>query len=263
MGDIGKLFEEVNNNYFQTENKPVTRVYADLEYLQDLRFGALMYGVTIPEEMKYINSCIKRYNNRYNLKTAKYFGALKKSEEDITKLLNTPIDRDRICFLAPWTSVYYQLSSVLLALQKHNHQILEQDQKIKLFINVSDVVYPIELQKYLIQSLEQQLGIEVEIIQQERYTADVQEYLSYEMLFLYDYGKFINTFPAAFVGEGKFSDTRIIAMPYIEEGLGHKPEDYEHILDSTERGLDVYCDFVFLRSQILTDKTEKSEVVNG
>ena len=262
MGDLGKIFEEVGKSYFDTETKPVTRVYADLEYLQDLRFGALMYGVTIPEEMNYIHSCLRRYNERYELKTAKYFSALKKTEADIDRLLQSPIDCDRICFLSPWTSVYFQMIEILTALKRHNKHIMEEVQKIHLVINVADVHYPVELQKYLIQALEQQLDITVEIIEQSRYTASLDEYLSYQILFLYDYGRFINTFPSAFVGEGKFFDTRLIAMPYIEEGLGHKPDDYENVLSSTERGLDIYCDFAFLRSTIVLDKTEKSEV-NG
>ena len=262
MSNVGKTFEEAGKAFFDQDAKPVLRVYADLEYLQDLRLGALLYGCTVDAEMKYIHSCLDRYNNRYDLHTAKYFGALKKTDEDLDNLLKTPIVRDRICFLAPWTSTYYRMMEILDMYNSHNKQMLDNPQKIHLTINVSDVQYPIELKQFLEQSLGHQLNLDVEVQQLQRYTADAAEYLEYQMLFIYDYGRFVNTFPNAFVGEGKFSDTRIIAQPYIEEGLGHQPEDYEDILASTEKGMDIYCDFVFLRSDILLDKTEKSKV-NG
>ena len=76
-------------------------------------------------------------------------------------------------------------------------------------------------------------------------------------MFLYDYGQFVQRFPNEFVGEGKFSDIRIIAQPYIDESLGHKPEDYEFVLKSTEKGMDIYCDFSFLRSNIIKDSNEE------
>ena len=250
MSDLGKTFEEVGQNYFNSEMKPVTRVYADLEYLQDLRFGALLRGVTCQREMDYVHAMISRYNNRYDQKTARYFPVLKKTDEELEQMLKTDIEKDRICFLAPWTSVYSHLLEVIDLYQQHNKRMLEKVPEMKLVINVSDVDYPIELQNELINTISRLMGISVEVQQMERYIADVKEYLSYDIMFLYDYGKFVNTFPTQFVGEGRFTDTRIIAMPYIQPGLGHKPEDYEYVLTSTEKGMDIYCDFSFLRSNI-------------
>lgn len=257
MSKLGDLFDDVGKSYFEAENKPVTRVYVDLEYIQDLHFGALLYGVTVDQEMKYIHNKLDNYNNRYDRAVAKYFPALKETDEDLDNLLRTPIVCDRICFLAPWTSVYFNMISILLYLKQHNRRVLEHDAKMFLTINVSDVEYPIELRKHLEETLSKQLEMNVAVQQVERYSEQVSEYLKYDLMFLYDYGQFVNTFPNQFVGEGKFSDIRVVAQPYIDLSLGHKPEDYEFVLKSTEKGMDIYCDFSFLRSNIITDRNKE------
>ena len=150
MSDLGKTFEEVGQNYFNSEMKPVTRVYADLEYLQDLRFGALLRSVTCQREMDYVHAMIGRYNNRYDQKTARYFPVLKKTDEELEQMLKTGIEKDRICFLAPWTSVYSHLLEVIDLYQQHNKRMLEKVPEMKLVINVSDVDYE-EFDQYCLQ----------------------------------------------------------------------------------------------------------------
>lgn len=257
MSKLGDLFDDVGKSYFDAENKPVTRVYVDLEYIQDLRFGALLYDVSVKEEMKYIHSKLDTYNNRYDRAVAKYFPVLKKSDAELDKLLHTPIVCDKICFLAPWTSVFFHLIEMITAFKQHNKRMMDTAPKMTIVINVADVNYPIELKAYLEQTLSKQWDVNVVVQQMNRYTDDLSEYLKYDCMLLYDYGLFVNTFPSAFVGEGKFTDTKIVAQPYIEDGLGHKPEDYDFVLKSTEKGMDIYCDFFFLRSYITKDRKEE------
>lgn len=257
MSKLGELFDNVGKAYFEADTKPVTRVYVDLEYIQDLRFGALLYGVTVKQEMDYIHSKLDQYNNRYDNALCKYFPVLKKTDEELDALLHTPVVRDRICFLAPWTSVFFHLVELIIAYKQHNMRFCESSPRMTVVINVSDVEYPIELRKHIEETLSKQWDVRVEVQQMPRYSGDLKEYLQYDLMLLYDYGKFVNTFPSAFVGEGKFSDIRILAQPYIEDGLGHKPEDYEFVLMSTEKGMDIYCDFSFLRSNITKDRKEE------
>ena len=257
MSKVGELFDEVGKSYFENDTKPVTRVYVDLEYIQDLRFGALLYGITVEQEMKYIHNRLDVYNNRYDRKICKYFPVLKKTEEDLNKLLSDPIAKDKICFLAPWTSVFFNLITLIMTYKHHNMRFLDVAPRMTVVINVADVDYPIELRQYIETTLSEQWDINVEVQQLPRYEGELSEYLQYDLLMLYDYGQFVNTFPSAFVGEGKFSDIRIIAQPYIEEGLGHKEDDYEYVLTSTEKGMDIYCDFSFLRSNIVKDRKDE------
>ena len=76
MSKLGELFDDVGKSYFENDTKPVTRVYVDLEYMQDLRFGALLYGLSVKQEMDYIHSRLDQYNNRYDREVCKYFPTL-------------------------------------------------------------------------------------------------------------------------------------------------------------------------------------------
>jgi hypothetical protein len=257
MSKAGEMFDEVGKSYFDQDSKPVTRVYVDLEYMQDLRFGALLYDLHVEAEMKYIHSCLKRYNARYDFATAEYFPALNKTDEELDKLLHTNVVKDRICFIAPFTSVYYNLLEALDMFKSHNKRMLETETPMTLFINCADIDYPIELQRRLQSVLSHQLDIKVEFQQIGRYESDVKDYLNYDLLFLYEYGKFVNTFPTRFVGEGDFINTKIVAKPYIEKQLGYKPDRYDEVIASTERGMDIYCDFNFLKSEITLNSKEE------
>lgn len=257
MSKTGELFDEVGKNYFDQDSKPVTRVYVDLEYIQDLRFGALLYGLSIDMEMKYVHTCLKKYNNRLDFETAKYFPALHKTDEELDVKLKEGVSKDRICFIAPFTSVYYNLMEAIDMFKSHNKRMLETEVPMKLTINCSDVDYPIELQHYLCDVLSHQLDIQVDFQQINRYEMDAKDYLSYDLLFLYDYGKFVNSFPTRFVGEGDFINTKIVAKPYIEAKLGFKPDRYDEVIASTERGMDIYCDFNFLKSEITLNGKEE------
>jgi hypothetical protein len=135
--------------------------------------------------------------------------------------------------------------------------MLETEVPMTLVINCADIEYPVELQHRLCDVLSHQLGMNVEFQHFNRYELDVKDYLSFDLMFLQDYGKFVNSFPTKFVGEGAFINTRIVAKPYIEEGLGFNPERYGEVIASTEKGMDIYCDFNFLKSEITLDSKEE------
>ncbi len=254
MSDVGNLFEDVGQKYFNTELAPVTRVYVDLEYIQDLKLGALLSRLTVPQEMQYVHARFKSYNNRYDLLTAKYFPVLKITEAMLLQDLQDTNKLNKICLLAPWTSTYYHLIELVELFKQHNSKLTDDNIPMTLTINIADVQYPVILQKKLKQVLHKILQIDIEIISMPRYTDDPLNYLQYQLMFLYDYGQFVNQLAKPFVNDGKFIDTKIIAQPYIQSDLGHKPDDYEHVLNSTEKGLDIYCDFSFLRSNITLTK---------
>jgi hypothetical protein len=261
MSKTGDILDRVSQTYFEQESKPVLRAYVDLEAIQDLRFGALLSSITVEPEVKYIHSSLARYNNRFDLCTAKYFPALKKTDEELDKLLHTPILMDKICFIAPFTSIYYHLLEALDMFKQHNSRMLSEELKMTLVINCSDIEYPLELQNHLCNVISHMLDINVEFQSIPRYRDDVKIYEKYDFMVLYDYGLFVNSHPKSFVGDGNFVNTRIVAIPYVDPKLGHKPDTYDEVLQSTERGLDIYCDFRFLRSEI-TLASNKGEI-NG
>ena len=250
MGNPDKEFLSAEEMIFKSDCKPIERIYIDLEYMQDLRLGALINMITVQEELKYLVHKLTEYNARYDRQTAKYFKALKMDESRIDEILAKPIALDKICVTAPFTSIYYRLQQIILAAYNHTKAFSENAKPLELVINCSDVPYPQILQDKLCTTLSKGLDIKTSFQSTKRYSLPDNEYLGYDLLMLYDYGEFIKQHGVAFIGNGSYSETRIIAKPYIEEEILAKTEDPEQLLAYTEKNLDVYCEFSYLRSEI-------------
>ena len=111
--------------------------------------------------------------------------------------------------------------------------------------------YPEILQKKLCDTISRNLDIRVEFISNKRYTLPVSEYLNYQLLMLYDYGEFIRSCAVPFISNGSFVETKIVAQPYIEDEILEKTEDPEDLLNVTEKSIDIYCDFNYLRASVV------------
>lgn len=253
MTTIYEKFKEANNDFFLKENKPIHNVYVDLEYMQDLYLGALLSTITVEEEIQYISKQLDAYNKRYDLATMKYFPVLKYKDSDLNMMLNSS-KINTICRIAPFTSIYYTLIKSLILFMENNIRISDINSPVHLMINIDNFDYPEQLLQVLKSTIYRSCkNIKITINNAKRYTEPVDFYLKYDVLFLADYGAFIKEgtlLSNAFVGDGKFIDTKIVAHPYIDMSLNHKEEDYDYILASTEAGMDVFCDFCFLPSTI-------------
>ena len=49
MDRLQDLFNQTSEQFINQEFGPVTKIYVDLEYLQDLRLGALLHLVKVPK----------------------------------------------------------------------------------------------------------------------------------------------------------------------------------------------------------------------
>ena len=250
MSDPDKEFLSAEETIFKADHKPIKRIYIDLEYMQDLRFGALLNLLTVKEEFSYVIHNLEKYNRRYDRHIGKYFKALKISDEDIDKALQNPTFRDKVCVTAPFTSVYYRLFAIIAAAKNHTKAIEDRPSPIELIINCSDVVYPQILQNKLCYTLAKQLDVSPRFIQTKRYSLPDNEYLSYDLLLLSDYGEFFKKHASTIIGTGKYENTRIVVDPYIEDDVLSKSDDPEYVLEYTEKSFGVYCDFSYLRSTI-------------
>ena len=248
-------FIKAEEMVFKEEFKPITKVYVDLEYLQDLRVSVLLNAATVQEEVSYIMHNLDKYNGRYDQHTAPYFKALHFTDEQIAKVLATPKAVAKICVTAPFTSVYYELMTIMKASQHHANLFEDHPRRQELVINCADVDYPKPLQDKLTTTIGMQLGIQVTFEQRPRYTMPDDEYLSYDLLMLWDMAAFVHQHATAFVGNGKFENKKILAQPVIEDARLAKAENPEEMLEFTERNLDVYCDFRYLRSELWIHRT--------
>lgn len=254
MSTVYEKFTEVNNDFFLKDNKLILNVYIDLEYMQDLYIGALLSTVTIQEEIQYIKQQLVKYNKRYDLAVMKYFPVLKYTDQYLDELLHSD-KLPTICKIAPFTSVYYDLINTLVLCVENNDHLKDSNPPIHVTININNFAYPPPLLRALKATITQSCkNVKISFNNSKRYSEPVEFYLKHDVLFLADYGEFVKEgtlLSNAFVSEGKFVDTKIVAHPYIDMSLNHNVDDYDYILASTEAGMDIFCDFCFLPSRIL------------
>lgn len=254
MSNPDKEFLAFEDMLFKSEHKPIKRIYIDLEYMQDLRLGALLNMLKVKEEFSYVVHNLPKYNSRNDRCICKYFKALKIDEARIDRVLKRELAIDKICVTAPFTSIYYRLHEIIAAATTHLKAVEDNPKPIELVINCADVPYPKILQEKLCSTLADQLGIIPRFIQTSRYSLSDNEYLGYELLLLADYGAFFKQHASSLIGTGKYTDTRIVAQPYIEDEILAKVDDPEYTLAYTEKSLGVYCEFSYLRSDIWLSK---------
>lgn len=245
--------EEASLLTFQTEYSPISSIYVDMEYLQDLKLGTILSKITVQKEMEYILHCLPKYNARYEQATGKYFPVLRITDEEIMQELKSK-NSYKICAISPFTNMYKYLISSFDAIRKHNKQVSDQTAPLRLTVNVADVEYPDVLKRTFIATIKKLYpDIVVEFTDNERYKENSEFYKNHSVIMLYDYGAFLSESSPVFsdfTNEGSFLNNRIIAHPYIDTKLGHDPDKYAEILASTEIGLDMYCDFCFVPSLI-------------
>lgn len=256
MSHLEDLFNQTSEQFIRQELGPVTRIYVDLEYLQDLRLGALMHLVKVPKEMEYILHKLPEYNKKYDYECCSHFPALKHTDEELDALLNDPNEVDMICFKAPFTSIYYEFSNILMMIQHHNRAASSRPLDIRVRLNVANPLYPDELLGAFQASFQEKLAnVFFDITKEPRYTLPVNDYADNKLLLIYNIEEFVkegSDLSVAFVSEGRFFDTRIFTVPYVNKTLITDPEQYQEALTSTRAQLDLYCDFAYIPAIIPT-----------
>lgn len=256
MSQLQDLFNQTSEQFIRQELGPVTRIYVDLEYLQDLRLGALMHLVKVPKEMAYILHKLPEYNKKYDYECCSHFPALKYTDEQLDELLRDPNQVDMICFKAPFTSIYYEFGNILMMIQHHNRAASARPLDIRIRLNVANPLYPDELLNTLELAFQERMqNVHFDITKEPRYTLPVNDYADNKLLLIYNIEEFVkegSDLSVAFVSEGRFFDTRILTVPYVNKTLISDPEQYQDALTSTRAQLDLYCDFSYVPSTIPT-----------
>ena len=254
MSDPDKEFLSAEEMMFKSDCKPIENIYVDLEYLQDLKLGTIINTITVKEELAYIVHNLDGYNDRYDRDTGKYFKALHVDEQRITNDLKNDKLINKICVISPFTSIYYHLYEIITVAKNHIKAFSERPRPVTLTINCADVKYPEPLQKILVTTLERNLDIKVDFLSVARYSLASNEYRNFDLLMLYDCGEFIRQHATSFISNGDFVETKIVAQPYVEDAILKNTDNPEYLLSVTEKNIDIYCDFSYLRALIVRDK---------
>ena len=249
MDKLLDLFNKTSEEAVLSEHGPITDIYVDMDYLQDLKIGALLHRVTVQKELEYILHKIPAYNKRFDYECAKYFPALGISERDILNDLKDDNKIDLICFKAPFTSVYYEFVELLRAIINHNKAVSSKHVGLQIQINVENTLYPTELLSELSLNFKKKFpGITVVFSHDKNYNAELLEYTKKNLLLIYNLEAWLKNEDVAkgFVAEGLFFDKDIISFPYVNPSLIKDIEQYDTALDSTQKQIDIYCDFQYL-----------------
>lgn len=257
--DLTSRFTEIQDKVFSMEHAPVLNIYADMELLQDLKFGALLTMLSTEDEAKYLYTKLSVYNTRIDNELCKYFPALGIKEEQITERLADTAFAPIICKIAPFTEAYDIFTTFLGTALKHN-QVLGDTRPVTLTINISDIVYPKRLLSAMSNNLQTMFpGIAVNFTTDKRYGVDIAEFLHNDTFFLFDVPTLLADSSAtsvAFVQNGAFFGKKVFSVPYLDTTLHTEEKDYTNILVSTEYGLNIYCDFKYISPAITVKESD-------
>lgn len=261
-----ETFSDVGSKIMQKEFKPIKRIYADMEFFQDLRFGALLTHVSSPKELEYVYSQLNVYNKRYDENTSRYFPRMNISDTVLDSDLNDPAKFKAIATVSPMTSMFYNFNTLISMYVRSNKYTIEGDDRIHIVISVGYQNYPNELLATFKKSMELQFPNKLDISfikRSSRYSSNIDFFTSMDVLFLYDFESFVNKsqeMAMAFASDGLFSEKHIFAKPQINDKFSHlSDKEKEQGVDKMRDQLNLYCDFEYAPSEIIifNDQPEK------
>ena len=257
MSDQDSL-EKLKKAYFTNINNQVSKIYVDMEILQDFKLGALLQTVTVPEEVEYIQACIPEYNKKFDLETASHFPVLKHTDEELLKIMEQhPV---KTVMLSPWTKIFTNFHVVLKYLYLSTTTRDEKPTPLSIIINSADVVYPLPLFDKFVKQVEISYpGATVKLSHDTRYEMSQDFYLSFDMFFLYDHEKFFGSnFINSMMNSPNYTTRTIYTTPYINKEMGLDPSEYLKGLTSTGATLNLFFDFYYMPPGINWEPTSKA-----
>ena len=253
--------EEASRRYFELTSGPIYTLYADMEYLQDFRFGAMIAllhkrGMKEAEVcLNYIREKLPDYNNRLDYDTVKYFPMLKLQESDLDEIIKTnPLG---VAYISPFTSVWNILLDTIRAVGFHNDKVSEKTIQFEVILNLTTSPWHQDL-KARIRHTVYVAGDPnacVHFRETPRYTEGYDFYRAANFLFLHDVESFINVDPVLrtkICDEMKFENNQIIARPHVNPDCHIAPENEKMSLDLTSEMLNKIMDFEWLPAVIVT-----------
>lgn len=254
FSDIANKLIQSSGEYMNEEYPVIRKIYVDMSYIQDFRFGSLLTFLKDENEYKYVWNNIKKYNNRFDEHIMKYFPDLPYKEEDIVKRIYDPKYTNAIINVSPMTSAYYNFITMMIMIKKSN-ATHENDSKIEITI-ACEYPYSAEHFKKLSDYINFNIGnTTINQLNCELYSQPVSYYVSFDLLFLYSLEKFVNVTPAmqnSFAGACAFVDKYIVAKPEIGDAFANISEkDKIRSINQMREQLNIYCKFDYMGSELL------------
>lgn len=137
--------------------KPITSVYIDLPYIQDIYLGSLILQHFNEKEYSYIYSKLPEYLKRYKLSHADYFPQLGETEKDLLDYMKVEKNSYPILMTSPMTSLYSNLALFHRDMTEHTRKVSSVNEIpiIRYLINV----YPLSPDEKGLQTIVHRLKV--------------------------------------------------------------------------------------------------------
>lgn len=253
MNELETKMDALRKEYIDTTNQPIRAVYVDLEMISDLRLGAMFSTFTVKEQMEYVYSRLPEYNSRYDLETASHFPVLKMTDGTLDKMvIDNPL---KACSVAPWTSVFEKLTTIL-SMAEANNKSLADGSVIRIVINCELVDYPDDLKKKLQRFFQtNHPAFQVSFTHTSRYSQGAAYFLQFDMMFLYDYKTFLSNeeIMKSFTSKFNYMGKTLYVLPLVDASTGLDKSEYLKALVSTRSFLNLYTDLHYMPGSIPVD----------
>lgn len=245
--------------------KPITSVYIDLPYIQDVYLGSLILQHFNEKDYKYIYSQLDSYKKRWKLTHTDYFPELNCSEEKLVEYMKTQENAGPIIATSPMTSLFFHLQNFHLDMVNHTKKVSQTNEYpiIRYIVNV----YPLNPTDKDLRVLHDRIkliapNIVVGFVKKPIKEIQPTLFTDNQIWFIYDFSPFIDLESPAgnhFFQLDSFSNCMVFSPkrmgnPALEDEFDRLTQkEIDQLCIDTATVLNLYSDFFFLDIDIKTE----------
>lgn len=251
--------------------RPISSVYIDLPYIQDVYLGALMLMNWDKDRYNYIFSRIPEYTKRLKLTHAEYFPDLKVTEEQLLAFMRDPENTKKIMRISPMTSLFPHLPRIHREAMSHTDKCLPvgEEVRIRYLINT----YPLSLNKeereflrWKFRAMCNDSSLEIGIIEKplnhlsDSFFEDTQIWFMYDMSPMIDQASPVGNHFAekwTFRNDLMFAPQRIGNLLILAKLHEMTEKEIREMLIDTALGFNLYTDFFYLDIGLNTSQNKE------
>jgi hypothetical protein len=266
--------EYIFNQLQNVDYDDVTRIrktfYIDLQYIQDIKIGAISSLIQNEEEYNYFLSCLDDYNDKLYNKHASYFPNLNISENELDKYITTSKYIKFLVATSPLTSTYLELKKLLDNIHANNVRNKELYPDYKIYVNI----YPWNIKK-IKEDVPKDLNLIIEIIKSKflYIHKDIKIYLidhplsqinlslfdTFDLIFIYNLEHLLGNekLREHFFYRGLSKEIIIRSPIRFDADISDKTEDeILHYIKIGAASMSVICNFDYIHPKILVEDDE-------
>jgi hypothetical protein len=239
---------EVSENYFKNKFKKIERIYIELEAIQDFRLGAVICLSKNEVGYDYVRRCIVDYNKRTDDLTAKYFPALRLSEEMIDVFISNPKNHKALVLVSPMNNLFSKIPDMIRAIFEDNRRASVNNPGFEIMFGTSSVIYSQEHKKVIENQIKSFNNlVNVTILNRPLHEIEEDTVIECSTYIVDSVARFLNnpTITKWLENDRFFASKMVLGYPVVH-GDPDPGETKEQQLEKLRRVLSVYFDYNYL-----------------